>query len=263
MTTWTIRAFGIVVSVETNDATLFSLLDEQLPRFPSALRNTAADVTYRVSAGGTSTDGVMVLRGRRTIAVTPDLARASEELVVDLQSTLARLAKDWTFVHAGVVAIDGRALLFPARSGAGKSTLVAALLRAGTVYGSDEFAVLDRDGRVHPYARRLAFRSGGRGVARVPAGELGGDIFADALPVGAVIFTEFRPEQALDLQPMPSGELMLRLLEHCLGARGRPAETLRALRALASAAPGFRGARGEADGVAAALIQRTRAGWAI
>ncbi len=41
-------------------------------------------------------------------------------------------------VHAGVVAIDGRAIVIPAASGTGKTTLTAACLHAGFDYLSDE-----------------------------------------------------------------------------------------------------------------------------
>ena len=64
------------------------------------------------------------------------------------------------FVHAGVVAVDGRALLLPGGSFTGKTTLVAALLRAGAQYGSDEYAVLDEAGLVLPaYPRPLSIRN--------------------------------------------------------------------------------------------------------
>ena len=44
---------------------------------------------------------------------------------------LAEHAVDRIFLHCGVIAIDGRALLLPGRSFAGKTTLTAALVRAG------------------------------------------------------------------------------------------------------------------------------------
>ena len=52
-------------------------------------------------------------------------------------------APDFIFVHAGVVAVDGGLLLLPGLSFAGKTTLVAALVKAGAVYYSDEYAPID------------------------------------------------------------------------------------------------------------------------
>ena len=62
-------------------------------------------------------------------------------------------------------------------------TLVRAVVEAGAVYYSDEHAMLDEVGRVHPYARPLPFRPPeGRPV----------DLRAEAL--GGVVGTE--PELA-------------------------------------------------------------------
>lgn len=59
-------------------------------------------------------------------------------------------------LHAGVVAVNGRAIAFPANSGDGKSTLTAACLRAGFDYVSDESLCIDVDsGAVVPYPKPL------------------------------------------------------------------------------------------------------------
>jgi ABC-type multidrug transport system fused ATPase/permease subunit len=56
----------------------------------------------------------------------------------------------YLLIHAGaVVAPRGDGLIFPGPSGSGKSTLVAALVRAGFDYLSDEAAALD------PVSRRI------------------------------------------------------------------------------------------------------------
>jgi hypothetical protein len=196
------------------------------------------------------------------VATAPDVPAASVHLVTDLQSAMARKAAGFTFVHSGVVAIDGNALLLPARSHAGKSTLVAALLRAGASYGSDEFAVVDAAGRVHPYSRQLALRTTGA-VARVAADEFGGTVLTAGLPVAAVLFTEFKDGATLNLTPLSSGEVVLRLLEQCLGVRGRPLDTLAALQALARDAVGFGSLRGDAEITAKMLMALAKEGWQV
>ena len=60
-------------------------------------------------------------------------------------------------VHAGVVSGPAGVIALPAVSGAGKSTLVAACLRAGLGYISDEALVVDWDtGEVQPYPKWLS-----------------------------------------------------------------------------------------------------------
>lgn len=185
---------------------------------------------------------------------------AAYGLVADLQSTLARLSSDWTFIHAGVVAVAGRAIVLPAVSGGGKTTMVAALLAEGAKYLSDEFAVVDPMGRVHPYPRNLAIRVEDGPVLRIPATELGSDIVVDAMAPGAIVFLTFCPGASLELQPLSPGQSAVRLLQHCLGARGQPAGTLAALRTLTELAPAFDGARGEARRDARTLLDKLAAG---
>src|SRR6185436_9805672 len=82
-----------------------------------------------------------------------------EQFESHLQLTVAEFAPRRVFVHAGVVAWNGTAILIPGSSFSGKSTMVAELLRAGATYYSDEYAVIDEHGRVHPYPRELRIRS--------------------------------------------------------------------------------------------------------
>src|SRR5215217_1450746 len=68
-----------------------------------------------------------------------------------IRGQVAIRAPERTFVHAGAIEHEGRAIIFPGHSFSGKTTLTEAFVRAGATYYSDEFAVLDNDGRVHPY----------------------------------------------------------------------------------------------------------------
>src|SRR5260370_20995260 len=83
-----------------------------------------------------------------------------------VQLTVAEYAPRRVFVHAGVVGWKNRAILIPGLSHSGKTTLVDQLIRAGATYYSDEYAVLDERGRVHPYARALGMRSRDSGESK-------------------------------------------------------------------------------------------------
>jgi hypothetical protein len=73
-----------------------------------------------------------------------------------------RRTGSYLLVHAGAVALaSGQCLVLPGDSGAGKTTLVAALVRAGLDYLSDEAAAIDPvSRRVFPFPRALALKSG-------------------------------------------------------------------------------------------------------
>ncbi len=66
----------------------------------------------------------------------------------------------------------------------GKTTLVRALVDAGAVYYSDEFAALDETGRVIPYARRLTFVAPTRAQTIYSVEQLGGVAGVEPLRVG-------------------------------------------------------------------------------
>jgi hypothetical protein len=157
------------------------------------------------------------------------------------------------FIHTGVVVINGRALLLPGRSYAGKTTLTAALVRAGAIYGSDEYAPISADGLVHPYPRPLWMRFP-TGRRQVPVGELGGTAFASPVPVGGIALVTYAAGSSWDVTPISPGEAVLGLVDNCVPARTRPAEMLDALTTAVPMTGLVRGTRGDADEAAAALI---------
>jgi len=58
-------------------------------------------------------------------------------------------------LHAAVLNTDGKAVMFAGASGSGKSSMCTAGILAGAVYFSDEFALLDTQGCVHPFPRPM------------------------------------------------------------------------------------------------------------
>lgn len=98
-------------------------------------------------------------------------------------------------VHAGVVAHDGAAVAFPADSGVGKTTLVAACLRRGMGYVSDEALALTDSGTVVPYRRPLAMsRWTARTLGLEPAAlDVGPEVMLAPAEVGGRALTEDQP----------------------------------------------------------------------
>jgi hypothetical protein len=99
-----------------------------------------------------------VMCDEHSLAGPVDLRLALGILDAQLRMHIALHAPNHVFVHAGVVGLGERAIVLPGRSFAGKTTLVAALVQAGAEYWSDEYAVLDADGLVYPYAKPLSMR---------------------------------------------------------------------------------------------------------
>jgi len=172
-----------------------------------------------------------------------------------IRLVIAANAPDRIFVHAGVVAHEGKALVIPGGSFSGKTTLVRALVEQGASYYSDEYAVLDDEGQVHPYPRRLAIREPqSRDTQERHVREFGGIAAVDRAVVAAVAVTRYRPGAEWRPQRRSSGHGVLALLTNTVPARERPQESLRAVSRATTGAMVLDGDRGEADLVAESLL---------
>jgi hypothetical protein len=190
----------------------------------------------------------LLYRGAERLARTHDLDEVYATLESDLKLHVAAAARARVFVHAGVVGWQGRAIVLPGRSFAGKSTLVDALLRAGATYYSDEYAVFDERGRVHPFAQPLKLRARCDDSA-IPPSEEASEPRAGKrpLPVGLVALTHYQPGARWQAERLSPGHALLVLMESTVPVRHRPEETLRTLRQVVTRAPVIKGVRGEVE----------------
>jgi hypothetical protein len=260
------EAHGVVFEARVDDRRLLPAVRARLPPGWTATRRPAAAILSlvhevfetpspqgrgrkrRVAGLSVRVDGQMLARGLSH-------AQALDVFESELQLSVARLARPEVFVHAGVVAVAGRAILLPGRSGAGKTTLVRALVAAGATYYSDEYAVLDRDGWVHPYARRPSVRKRAGRKERAPVPRRRGRA---GVPVGLVVETRYVPEARWAPVLLSAGERVLVLLANTVPARDRPAEVLAVLARATGRARGFRTDRGPAGRAARALLALAR-----
>lgn len=204
---------------------------------------------YRVEANG------------ELLADTPALGSALDQLSGHMMVHVAEHTPDFVFLHAGVVAWQERALLLPGVSFAGKSTLVAELVRAGATYYSDEFALLDPEGRVHPFARDLRMRRPGLpDQTPVPVSQMHGRAGVAALPVSLVVFTQFEPGARWAPESLSPGRAVLELLLHSVPVQRTPARVLATHSAMMRHATAWRSLRGEATTVAMSLLTALAAG---
>ena len=171
----------------------------------------------------------------------------------DIQIFVAEFATPHLFMHAGVVAVDGRAIIIPGRSFAGKSTLVTSLVKAGATYYSDEYAVLDAEGRVIPYPRRVSLRTGPHG----PAGRLDfahlapqGQAEDRAIPIDLVALLRYDEEGGWDVWELDQLEAIMAMSEQTVAIQRRPADTFAILDKVARGSTVIQGTRGDvADAV--------------
>jgi hypothetical protein len=178
-------------------------------------------------------------------------------LETELRLYVARKAPGAIFIHAGVVGHHGRTIVLPGASFAGKTTLVAALVRQGATYYSDEFAVLDDDGFVRPYAKPLSIRDDERHRIQVEhtVESLGGVAGDAPLRIGAIVVTNYRPDAEWRPRLLTPGEGAMALVANAVPARERPAEVMRAVKRSSEGALAIESERGEADVIAPLLLK--------
>jgi hypothetical protein len=248
-----VETFGVTVAV-TADPQHLAAVSDFLPPGARPARRLPESGRFALVK---DTDGALlnVVYDESPVASSVDLRLALGILDAQLRMHIAQHAPDHVFVHAGVVGVGDRAIVLPGRSFAGKTTLVAALVRAGAGYWSDEYAVLDGDGLVHPYPKPLSVRIDDTlETEERPVETLGGRAGDRPLPVALIAFTSYRPGAAWALRSCTTGQGAVKLLEHSVAARSRPQEVLAAVRRAAADAMILEGDRGDADEAASALL---------
>jgi len=191
---------------------------------------------------------------RAARSLDPELVISAFES--DVQLYVGILARRRIFVHAGVVEWQGQAIVIPGRSMSGKTTLTAELVRAGATYYSDEYAVLDDRGRVHPYPRQLGMRvPGASEQTKVRAEALGGKVGVKPLPVGMVVVSRYEAGARWRPRRLSAGPGALEVLANTVPARTRPEESLTSIQHAVTNATILKGRRGEARETAEFILQ--------
>ncbi len=247
-------AYGLSVGIRVSDRSVLERVVALLPPGWKPAPSPTVQRLYSLIAGGpTNRVGVrrfnILYADAARLVRTRDLEVALRQLELDLELYVADRARRRTFVHAGVVGWNGRAIIIPGPSGSGKSTLVRALVQAGATYYSDEFAVLDERGRVHPYPIPPVIQRGqdGAPAVRGRVEEIGGVVGTRPLSVGLVLVTRYAGPAGFRPRSISAGRAVLELLANTLPARRRPERVLGTLAQAVSQALLLRGTRGEAD----------------
>jgi hypothetical protein len=124
-------------------------------------------------------------------------------------------------------------------------------VREGADYYSDEFAMIDQEGKVAKYLEPIQIR-GPNGPEVL---NLGSDTPRDPVPVGLIAVTAYTPGAKWLPQRLSTAQGVLAMMEHAAPARDKPAETLSTLRLALANAEILQGERGEAEETAHALLE--------
>ena len=242
---FSIDAFDSSIRVESSDSeirdALHRYLFPPLPHHESAPSSPDACVSVERAA-----EGFRVQVNNKVAASSDTLHDAVLAAVKALDDVVVHRMKSFRAVHAGAVLIGGTVLLFPGSTHAGKSSLVAELLRRGASHFSDEYALIDSQGRVHSYPRPLLLRNGGPLQSLVLPEELNTSFAVEPARVGWIIALDYIPGAAWDVSEMSQGEAVMLLLRNTPHEMAESPAMVEFFLRVAGDASCFRGIRGDA-----------------
>ena len=253
-------SYGVRLGVRVNDAAILKDVIARLPPGSKPRSFAVVDHLYSIIGGNPPAESKVrrlclgywnLLRFARARDFDPVLDAFESQI----QLTVAEYAPRRIFVHAGVVGWKDRAILIPGLSYSGKTTLVDQLIRAGATYYSDEYAVLDARGRVHPYARALGLRSGNSAPSKkIRAEEIGAKVGSKPLRVGLVVSTNYQSGARWRPKQLTRGKGVLELMANTVSARAQPELALTVLPQALESAQILKGVRGEAGEIVEAIL---------
>lgn len=248
-----LHAFDSSIQVECANSDICEILQRYV--FPSIPRidffPAQPDIHLHVDQ---NQDGFRILLNEHYTASAGSLPDAALAAVKALDDSVVHRMKTFRAVHAGAVLIEGRAVVIPGSSHAGKSSLVAELLRRGASHFSDEYALIDKEGRVHSYPRPLLLRNGGPSQSLVLPQELNARFALDPAPVGWVVALDYVPVGTWNVRALSQGEAVMLLLRHTPHEMGQAPEMIDFFLRVATNAVCYAGQRGDAADAAMSLF---------
>jgi hypothetical protein len=251
------EVYGVRGVLRCSAPALLASLCARLPRTATLGEPAPADERFALAEA----DGAYEVSVGSWTTRTSELAAAVGLLDAQIRAYVALNAPDYIFVHAAVVETQGQAIMLPGASFCGKTSLTVALVEAGATYYSDEFAVLDQDGLVHPYAKPLSIRPCGalHGVDHAIE-SLGGTPGTEPVPVAVVAITHYVPDARWQPSRGTAAEGALALLANAIAVRARPPQALAAISRAVEPAVILSGERGEARDIVPRLLATARCG---
>jgi hypothetical protein len=251
-----LESYGVTVRLEASDSDLFSVAEETARKAlvgrVKILESGEPEHVFGISSDETGT--LFLFHNGVQISFDTSRPRFFKFFNSMLRIAVAEYARDCVFIHAGVVGWKDKAIIIPANSFAGKTTLVSELVRNGATYYSDEYAILDENGLVHPFPRDLSIRDKAFEERETPVAEFGGLAGTEPIPVGAVIITEFVEGGNWDPVRLTVGQGIMEVIPHTIPRNFNTRFSLKVLNTAISDAIILKSPRGEARDLAITLL---------
>lgn len=223
----TFEMFGLVLCARSTHPALVQAILSRVPDVKESAAPRTVDRVYSVliTSGlienGSHSPQFLLYVNHGLLASTESLEEILDCFESDVDLYVAANSQERLFVHAGAVGWKSHIILIPGRSGSGKTNLVTEFLKCGGTYYSDDWAVMDSDGFLHPYHRKLSIRTQNDARKRVEPEQLGAAL-GEPLPISTVLITAYTHGAQWKPQATSPGRGVLALLENTPSARDQP-----------------------------------------
>lgn len=220
------EAYGVKIGIRSNSPKLIENLEGNLPfLIPVDFRRIEFDEAEHIFSFYTkgSKKKNVAYKGDEIVS-TYFGENDFDILESQIRMTVAEFAEDFVFLHAGVVGYKGKAIVIPAKSFSGKTTLVAELAKRGLDYYSDEYAVIDKDGFVHPFPKKLSIR----GIiddwkqVDIDVEELGGKKGEKLIEVGIILVSKYKKRAKFRIEELTAGGGIIESIANSVSIRQNP-----------------------------------------
>jgi len=254
-----IESFGVKLSIFSARKDILEEVKDRLSRIlPEELFQIISHrkAVHTFSIRSNNSAEFVLFKGRKKITYGNDRENFLKFVDWQIRLTIAEFAEARVFLHAGVVAWKEKAIILPAGSFQGKTTLVKELTKLGARYYSDEYAVLDEEGFVHPFPKMLSIRGLTDKYRQTDYAveTFGGRKGITPVPVGMILLTTFESGAEWDPELLSEGLGVIELLSHTIPIRYNPKFSLKVLNKTVNRAIIVKTKRGEAEEFAVKLL---------
>jgi hypothetical protein len=254
-----IASFGVKIGFSTNSAEALEAVREAvkiyLPGYFEEIEETETEHNFTLVWSKGKWD--KLYKNGENVFNREQRQYTVERVASVIRLTVAEFATDHVFVHAGVVAWKGKAVVIPARSRSGKTSLTIALVQRGAVYYSDEYAILDSGGFLHPFPKMLSVRGviDERRQIDYPVEKFGGVAGTEKIRVGMVLVTDYKPRARWNPVVLSPAKGIIETIQNTVPIRQNPQFTLEVLNKIAREAVFVKSKRGDVSKSADLILE--------
>lgn len=233
--TFAFESYGVKIGIRSNNEKLITECRESLSFvFPTGWREIKFDEQahlFSVHLPKNKKQNSYIYKNDEQVVVQSAGSFKFDALESQLRLTVAEFAENFVFLHAGAVAYNKKAIIIPGVSFSGKTTLVAELSKRGLEYYSDEYAVIDKKGLLHPFSKKLSMRGIIDDYTQldIPVEEMGGKKGIKPVEIGMILVTKYKKNARFKPERISSGQGIIESIANSVSVRQNPQLVLQTL----------------------------------